>query len=97
MREIKIIPAGPVKYLTVDVKTLRENQASYSNSTGGRGGRYEPKPPLWIQVGDDKQNKINCWHIVIRGVSAMVYGPPEDCGAMVYMMTSAEIEYEVDG
>ena len=95
MVETRIIPAGGIKYLTVDVTTLRANQASYANSQGGRGGKYEPKPCCWIQVGADKQNKINCWRVVVNGPSSMEYGAPEVCGAMVYMKTEAELEYDV--
>lgn len=93
MKELKTISGNEVKYLTVDRKTLAANQASYSNSKGGRGGKYEPKPPCWIQVGDDKQNKINAWEVFVHGVSCMRYGPPEVCGAMVYVETHAELSY----
>lgn len=84
------IPAGEMKYLTVDVKTLQANQRLHKEAMGGVS---IGNPPCWIQVGGDKQNKINCWHIEIFGRSEMVYGHPKLCGAMVYIKTSAELEY----
>jgi len=85
------MPAGEVKYRTVDVKTLQANQRLHKEAMGGVS---TGNPPCWIQVGGDKQNKINCWRIIIHGPSVMVYGHPRLCGAMVYMETTAELEYE---
>ncbi len=86
------IPAGEVKYLTVDVKTLQQNQRLHKEAMGGIS---TGNPPCWIQVGGDKQNKINCWHVTFLGPGKMVYGHPRLCGAMVYVETTAELEYEV--
>lgn len=85
------IPEGELKYLTVDTKALRENQAFHSRKHG-----TGPRPPCWVQIGDDKQHKINCWNIVWDGHSAMRYGHPRICGAMVYLETRAALTYEVD-
>ncbi len=86
------IPEGEIKYLTVDVKALHKNQLlarkNYCQDTG------EELPPCWIQVGDDKQNKINCWHVTFKGPGKLVYGHPRLCGAMMYVETTAELEYE---
>ena len=92
MRHVTI-PAGEVKYLTVDVKALQENQRLCRENFGKDTGN--DIPVCWIQVGGDKQNKINCWHIEIFGRSEMVYGHPRLCGAMVYIKTSAELEYTI--
>ena len=85
------IPAGEVKYLTVDVKTLHANQLLHKQDPGGdtRG-----KGAVWIQVGGDKQNRINCYSVIFHGPGKMVYGHPRLCGAMVYVETAAELEYE---
>jgi len=85
------IPEGGIKYLTVDVKTLHANQLLHKQAMGKR---TEGNPPCWIQVGDDKQNKINCWHVTFLGPGKMVYGHPNICGAMVYVETTAALEYE---
>ena len=85
------IPEGGVKYLTVDVKTLQANQLEHKVAMG-KATRGDP--PCWIQVGDDKQNKINCWYVLLHGPSKMIYGHPSLCGAMVYVETTAELEYE---
>jgi len=86
------IPAGEIKYMTVDVKALQANQKlarkNYCADTG------EEIAPCWIQVGGDKQNKINCWRVIICGPSVMVYGHPRICGAQMYVETTAELEYE---
>lgn len=87
----QVLPEGDIYYLTVDRKTLQENQANFRKNKNTR----EDKPPIWIQINDDKQNRINCWHVIIRGASEMVYGPPNICGAMVYMQTESELEYWV--
>ncbi len=90
-----VIPAGGIKYLTVDVKTLQANQKLHRAAMGNIS---IGKPPCWIQLGDDKQNRINCWHVYWRmdgGTYAkMQYGHPRICGAMVYVETDAELEYE---
>jgi hypothetical protein len=90
------IPAGEVKYLTVDVKTLQANQREHKTAMGRL---TKGQPPCWIQVGDDKQNKINCFHIYWKmeggSYAKMQYGHPSICGAMVYVETDAELEYEV--
>jgi hypothetical protein len=87
------IPAGEIKYLTVDKKALETNQRLHRENFGRDTGKEIP--PCWIQVGDDKQNKINCWRVGIQGPSIMVYGHPRVCGAMVYVETTAELEYEI--
>lgn len=87
-----VIPAGVVKYLTVDVKTLQANQRLHKEAMGNTS---IGNPPCWIQVGDDKQNKINCWNVTFLGPGKMIYGHPRICGAMVYVETDAELEYEV--
>lgn len=89
------LPAGPVKYLTVDKEALQTNQRLHRESFGQDTGKEVP--PCWIQVGDDKQNKINCWDITLLGAgrTRMIYGHPRVCGAMVYVETTAELEYRV--
>ncbi len=85
------IPEGGVKYLTVDVKTLQANQRLHR---AAMGKTTKGAPPCWIQVGDDKQNKINCYNVAFLGPGKMIYGHPRICGAMVYVETTAELEYE---
>lgn len=93
----RVIPAGEVKYLTVDVTTLRANQALHRQSPAQDTG--QEKPPCWVQIGDDKQNKINCWNIYWNMTgdryAKMIYGHPRICGAMVYVETDAELELEI--
>lgn len=88
-----VIPAGEIKYLTVDVKALQANQRLHRENFGRDLGKEIP--PCWIQVGGDKQNKINCWNVTFLGPGKMIYGHPRICGAMVYVETTAELEYEV--
>lgn len=92
---LHVIPAGPIKYLTVDVKTLQANQRLHAEA---RARMTQGKPPCWIQIGDDKQNKINCWDVTFVAdkpgtFGIMKYGHPRICGAMVYVETTAELEY----
>ena len=92
---LHVLPEGPTKYLTVDVKTLQENQRLHREV---RGGFSMGKPPCWIQIEDDKQNKINCWDVTFVAnkpgdFGIMKYGHPRICGAMVYVETTAELEY----
>lgn len=88
-----VIPEGPVKYLTVDKNSLAANQL-LSRQNFGRDTGAEIAP-CWIQVGDDKQNKINCWHVIFNGPGAFEYGHPRLCGAQMYLKTTAELEYWV--
>jgi hypothetical protein len=86
----RVLPAGDTYYLTVDKNTLGVNQRLLRE----HGVNYHDKqvPPCWVQVNDDKQNKINCWHVEWDGPSKFVYGDPHICGAMMYLETTAELE-----
>jgi len=88
-----VLPEGPIKYLTVDKKSLAANQLLHRQHFGAETGNE--LMPCWIQVGDDKQNKINCWHVVWDGRSEFEYGEPALCGAQMYLKTTAELEYWV--
>jgi len=76
------------------VKTLQANQRLHRAAMGNIS---IGNPPCWIQVGGDKQNKINCWdvtwHMNTGTYATMRYGHPSVCGAMVYVETDAELEY----
>ena len=89
---MKILPAGETYRLTVDTKVLRENQEAHRRyyKTPGAYEKHQ-KPPCWVQVNEDKQNKINCWHVEWDGPSKFIYGDPHVCGAMMYLETTAEL------
>lgn len=80
---MKTIPAGKRKWITIDRATLYDNQ---------RLGRR--LPVIWISIEGDEENRLSASRIDIKGESSVVYGDPRTCGALVWVETTAELEYE---
>jgi hypothetical protein len=88
---LKILPAGPIYRLTVDVKTIQHNQRMLRERRAQGDYQDHERPPCWVQVDDDKQNKINCWEVQWDGPSYFKYGEPHICGASMWLETTAEL------